>query len=75
MICLTATAECIYERVKQSAHRPLLQVPDPLARIRSLLRDREALYRQASYCIDTTPLSESQVVDRVLAVLKKENRI
>lgn len=75
MVCLTATAESIYERIKRSTHRPLLQVADPLSRIRVLLAEREALYRQASFCVDTTPLSEAQVVDRIIAVLQKENRV
>ena len=37
VICLTATPETIFERVRSNADRPLLQGSDPLGKIRSLL--------------------------------------
>ena len=37
IFCLTATAEEIYQRVRHQSHRPLLQTPDALTKIRSML--------------------------------------
>src|SRR3974390_453559 len=37
VICLWASPEVIYERVRGHEHRPLLNDPDPLAKIRELL--------------------------------------
>ena len=37
VICLTATADIIYSRVKDHRHRPLLNVADPQAAIKKLL--------------------------------------
>src|SRR5512139_4026990 len=53
-ICLTAHPESIYARIRHETHRPLLQVPDPLAKIRDLLAAREPFYRQADFVIDTS---------------------
>src|SRR4051812_46412141 len=47
VVCLWASPEKIWERVRSQTHRPLLSHPDPLAKIRSLLAEREPFYRQA----------------------------
>src|SRR5262249_26006210 len=46
VVCLWASAETIYDRVRDHNHRPLLNEPEPLAKIRSLLTLREPYYRQ-----------------------------
>lgn len=46
--CLWAAPETIYERVKNQSHRPLLQAPDPLAKIRELMTARTPVYREAA---------------------------
>ena len=40
VVCLWASAEAIFSRVGHQTQRPLLNVPDPLARIRAALWDR-----------------------------------
>src|SRR5438093_12119161 len=37
VVCLWASPEKIFERVRHQAHRPLLNVPDPMSEIRRLL--------------------------------------
>jgi shikimate kinase len=69
VFCLTATAEEILKRTEGTSHRPLLQTPDPLRRIRKLLMDREPYYAKADYTIDTTGMSIRQVVDCILGIL------
>src|SRR5690242_1104336 len=46
IVLLTATPECILERVRDAVTRPLLaDAADPLKRIRELLAQREVAYR------------------------------
>ena len=47
LVCLWASVETIYQRVKHQGHRPLLNTPDPIATIRDLLQIRGPVYRQA----------------------------
>jgi len=67
VVCLTATPEEIYERVRHSTHRPLLDTPDPMSRIVQLLNERAGYYARADVTIDTTGKSVDDVVDEVLS--------
>jgi len=69
-ICLIAHPESIYARIRHEKHRPLLQVADPLAKIRELLDARDRFYRQADFVIDTSERS----VDDVIAEIKEKVR-
>lgn len=51
VVCLWASPETIYQRVRSQGHRPLLQTPDPLARIRELLALRAPVYREADLLV------------------------
>ena len=54
LVCyLAASAEKLFERVRHSSHRPLLNDPDPLGRLRALLASREPVYRQADVLVCT----------------------
>lgn len=53
VVCLWASPETIYRRVKNQKHRPLLQTENPLETIRQLLRQREACYKQSDSIIHT----------------------
>ena len=54
VVYLNARPEDLYERVRQDRNRPLLATADPLARLRQLHRERDALYRSvADLVIDT----------------------
>lgn len=66
IIYLHATPEVIYNRVKNQSHRPLLQVKDPLKKIRELLEFRAPFYANHDFKIDTSSLSVEEVVDEVL---------
>lgn len=50
---LRAKGETIYERVKDDTTRPLLQGGDPLAKIRTLLNERDPYYRAAADVVIT----------------------
>lgn len=61
VFCLTATPEEIYKRVGHQTHRPLLQTPDPLAQIRTMLAERDPYYAEADHIIRTTGRSFSEI--------------
>jgi shikimate kinase len=65
-ICLWASPETIWERVRHQNHRPLLKGPDPLETIRRLLVSREKFYRQADALVNTDGRSTRQVAHQVL---------
>ena len=66
VVCLWATPEAIWQRVKHQTHRPLLQDPDPMSRIRTLLERRTPIYRQADVLINTDLRSVKDVAQQVL---------
>ncbi len=66
VVCLWASAETIFERVGEHEHRPLLNEPDPLAKIRHLLSVREPYYRQADVLVNTEHRSVREVTTQVL---------
>jgi len=67
VVYLRARVETLYGRVRGSDHRPLLQVADPLGRMRELLARRAPAYEQADRVVDTDDLSVADVVERILA--------
>ena len=66
LICLEASPEAIYERVKRDKYRPLLQVENPLQKIKDMLEYRKIFYDEADYFIDTSELTINEVVDEVI---------
>jgi len=66
VVCLWASPETIWARVRAQTHRPLLQTPDPPAKIRELLAQRAPAYRQADVQILTDFRSPKDVVQHVL---------
>jgi shikimate kinase len=53
VVCLWASPDTIWERVRQQTHRPLLRVPDPRAEIARLLAAREPHYREADVLVNS----------------------
>lgn len=70
LFCLDATPEVILQRTSKYSHRPLLQVEDPIGRIREMLQTRESLYARADHKIDTSQLTVDQVVDRIANIFR-----
>ena len=65
VVCLWASPESIFERVEGQNHRPLLNEPDPMERIRGLLSAREPFYRQADVLVNTEMRSVREVAAQV----------
>ena len=70
VVCLEASPSVIYERTKSYKHRPLLNVEDPLKRIRELLKERELFYREAHLFVDTSGLSPQEVAEEIMRKLR-----
>lgn len=66
VVCLWASAETIYERVREHDHRPLLNESDPLMKIHQLLSVREPFYRQADVLVNTERRSVREVAVQVI---------
>lgn len=68
---LRSSPEELHRRLRHDTHRPLLQVADPLRRLRDLYRDRDSWYRQAAHFVVETPRpSVSGLVHMVLMQLE-----
>lgn len=71
-VWLRARPELHLERVvAQGDRRPIAGRADPLAELRALLRDREALYREADICIDTSELPPEAVAREVVRSVRQ----
>jgi len=66
VVCLWASPETVWERVRGQTHRPLLQAPDPPGKIRELLELRGPAYRQADVLVNTEFRSSKDVAQQVL---------
>lgn len=66
VVYLRATPEALIRRLRHDTSRPLLQVADPLARLRELFAQRDPLYRQtAHFTIETGRPSVATLVNMV----------
>ena len=69
---LSASADVIYDRVKNDKHRPLLNVADPIATIKGLLTNRQPRYAQAHHTVDTSHKTIPDVVERIIKLYSHE---
>lgn len=70
-VYLHSTPDELYRRLRHDTNRPLLQVNDPLARLRELYAQRDKLYREvAQFVIETGRPSVNTLVNMVLMQLE-----
>lgn len=71
VIYLRSTPEEVYRRVRHDMNRPLLQVSDPVQRLRSLFEQRDPLYREtAHHVIDTGRPSVAALLNMIIMQLE-----
>jgi shikimate kinase len=71
VIYLRSTPEEVFRRLRRDRNRPLLQVDDPLARLRSLYEERDPLYREtAHFAIETGRPSVRTLVNMIVQQLE-----
>jgi len=71
VVYLRSTPEELFRRLRHDTQRPLLQVRDPLRRLRELFHERDPLYRQAArFVIETGRPSVPTLVNMILMQLE-----
>jgi len=71
IVYLHAAPEIIYDRIKNEKHRPLLNVENPVKRIRELLEFRAPLYADHDIEIDTSKFAPEEVAEEILEKIEK----
>jgi shikimate kinase len=57
----------VFQRVRHDRKRPLLQVDDPLARLKALHAERDPLYRETAHlALDTRGLDSGEISTGIL---------
>jgi shikimate kinase len=71
VVYLKSSPEELYRRLRHDGQRPLLQVADPLGRLKELFSQRDALYREtAHFLIETGRPSVSTLVNMIIMQLE-----
>jgi shikimate kinase len=71
VIYLRSSPEELYRRLRHDTQRPLLQVADPLGKLRALYAERDPLYREtAHFQIETGRPSVPTLVNMILMQLE-----
>ncbi|QEL63800.1 shikimate kinase [Oryzomicrobium terrae] len=66
VVYLAVSPELLFERTRHDRNRPLLQVADPLARLKELHAQRDPLYREVADLVVENPGSSAQAVAQYL---------
>ncbi|MET0312451.1 MAG: shikimate kinase, partial [Burkholderiaceae bacterium] len=71
VVYLRSTPEDVFRRVRHDTNRPLLQVDDPMAKLRELFDARDPLYREtAHFTIETGRPSVATLVNMIVMQLE-----
>lgn len=71
VVYLRSSPEEIFRRLRHDIQRPLLQVEDPLSRLRDLYAIRDPLYREtAHFIVETGPPSVANLLNMVIMQLE-----
>jgi shikimate kinase len=71
VVYLNSSPDELFRRLRHDVNRPLLQVANPLGRLRELYAQRDSLYREvAHFIIDTGRPSVSTLVNMILMQLE-----
>lgn len=76
VVYLNSSPDELFRRLRHDKSRPLLQVADPLGRLRELYTQRDPLYRDAAhFCIDTGRPSVTSLVNMILMQLELDGTL
>ena len=70
---LKSDLDVLYYRLSDDVTRPLLQAENPKEVLKNLLEKREANYQKAHYIIDTSVLSEEEIIKNILEKIDDSN--
>ena len=69
---LRSSPEEVFRRLRYDQNRPLLQVSDPMSRLRELFETRDPVYKEAAhYVIETNRPSVSTLVNMIIRQLEQ----
>ena len=71
---LKAKPQTLFERIKNSTHRPMLFHKDPMERINQLIKKREQLYEMADFEIDTEDKELLEIVNEIVKKYDQSNQ-
>ena len=63
---LKSDLDILYDRISKDSSRPLLQTENPKKVLQDMLDKRECNYKKAHYTIDTSVLSEKEIIRFIL---------
>ena len=72
LVYLSAGAEFLYKMVKNQKHRPLMNVDNPLEKIRVLLAERKSKYDQADVTVVSEGKSIDEMCNEILELIKND---
>lgn len=71
IVCLMASPETILRRTINDSSRPLLQVEDPLRKIKELIEFRRPYYENSDIMVDTEGKNPAQVVEEIMERIRE----
>lgn len=74
VICLFANPETVVKRTMGNPKRPLLNVEDPQARVRELMRERDPVYMNTGIGISTEGRPVAELVKNIIRIYRRESR-
>lgn len=74
VVYIHSDPEFIYDCIKGSTQRPILNVADPLLKIKELLNYRMPFYQKANYRVDGTKKSIESICDKIVEIYKNERK-
>ena len=70
-VWLRADLDLLLKRTSRRNNRPLLDVPDPRARIEALMAERYPIYAEADITVDSDESPPEAMVERVIVALQR----
>ena len=70
---LKSDLDVLYYRISEDSSRPLLKNENPRVILETLLKKREENYQKAHFVVDTSNLSEEEIVEFILGSIDETN--
>ena len=70
VIYLRASPETLWQRLQHTTDRPLLRTESPYETLQAIAQQREPLYQEADWVIDTDALCPEEVADAIVRAFK-----
>ena len=67
---LSASPEFLYSKIEGNRDRPLLQVSDPVGKLRDLLSRRKSFYKEADHEVVSEGRTVHEITDEIVKIIK-----